>query len=251
MTRMKFVLFQGQGEILTHRFVSLITVLSVASCSQLSENLKLPESLSNIDTKAVTTVAKTAIVGCAGGLLLAEVVTGGALTAACLIYAVAGGILVFDKARQEEMTAATNVREELTSTVSPLNKVKGFRVGEIQTKELLLQTPDGQQSKKISAFASLTVDLPISTKARPEYAVAIGKIRMLAEKIANERGEVRIVTAMSPEAARILKINLNQESASAVNGGSIIFSRVVDKNVPNGIERLTVIAGDLQAKKKE
>ena len=208
----------------------------------------LPKSVGTVDQKTVSTVAG-ATLGCAGGVLMAQLVGGDRLTA-CVVGAAAGGALGFERARRQELEEATASRQDIITTISPIANTKGVLVGEVKTQDISMKTDDGKDTKKIKAFESLTVELPIATKNRSEHLSAIEKLRKLAEKTADERGSAEIILAVRPEEAKVRKMNLTPEVITTAKGKQITFLRQPDPNVPRGVERVTVQAGPVRMNDK-
>lgn len=217
-------------------------------CAWITGCEHLPKTMDSVDQKTVSTVAG-ATLGCAGGVLMAQLMGGDRLTA-CVVGAAAGGAVGFERARRQELEAAASSRQDIINTVTPMASTKGVLVGEIKTQEIKMKTDDGKDTKKIMTFDSLTVELPISTKHRPEHISAIEKLRKLAEKTADERGSAEIILAVRPEEAKARKMNLNPEATTTAKGKPIAFLRLTDPTVPRGVERVTVQAGPVRMSDK-
>lgn len=208
----------------------------------------IPKSLESVDQKTVSTVAG-ATLGCAGGVLMAQIVGGDRLTA-CVVGAAAGGLLGFERARRQELEDAAASRQEIIATIAPIAKTKGVMVGEVKTQDVSMKTDDGKDTKKVKAFESLTVELPTATKNRPEHAAAVEKLRKLAEKMADERGSADIILAVRPEEAKARKLSLTPDVITTAKGKQITFIRQIDAGVPKGVERVTVQAGPVPSENK-
>lgn len=208
----------------------------------------IPKNLESIDQKTVSTVAGAAL-GCAGGVLMAQVVGGNRLTA-CVVGAAAGGFVGFERARKQELEDAATSRQEIITAVAPIAKTKGVMVGEVKTQDISMKTDDGKDTQKVKAFESLTIELPTATRNRPEHAAAVEKLRKLAEKMADERGSADIILAVRPEEAKARKMRLTPDVITTAKGKQITFIRKIDAGVPKGVERITVQAGLVSSENK-
>ena len=113
-----------------------------------------------------------------------------------------------------------------------------------------MKTDDGKDTKKVKAFESLTVELPTTTRNRPEHAGAVEKLRKLAEKMADERGSADIILAVRPEEAKVRKLSLTPDVITTAKGKQITLIRKIDSGVPKGVERVTVQAGPVPSENK-
>lgn len=195
----------------------------------------------NMDDKTAS-AATGSVIGCAGGVLIAKI-AGGNPTAGCAAGAMVGGLIGFEKARHDEIAAAEKARQEAVSAIS---NTKGVRAGEVKTVEITATDKSTRETKKFQAFESVDIDLPLSTKGTPEYDAAMGKIKKLAEKIADERGSSEIELAVTPADAKLKKIALRSDVVKTGAGNTITVSKVANKKLSRGLERITVRAGGIK-----
>lgn len=183
--------------------------------------------------------------GCAGGALLAKV-TGGDVAAGCAVGAVVGGLVGFERARQQEIADAERARQEVIDATATLPPQQRARAGALNTVEVQAKDKSDGSTKTVKAFESVSVDIPISTKGTPEYSAAMGKLKTLAERVADERGSAEILVAVTPTDARLGKLNMAGGKAASPKGNPIIVTKLTDTKVPRGMERITVKAGRLK-----
>lgn len=202
------------------------------------------QQATGLDGKAVSAAGGAAI-GCVGGALLAKI-TGQNAVGGCLAGAVVGGLVGFEKARQDEITAASKAQQEVIAALAPLSVGNQVRAGEVKTVEVTATDKTKNETKKFQAFDSVSVDIPISAKGTPEYDAAISKLKTLAEKVADERGSSKIDIAMTAADARANKVTLETASAKTAKGNTVTVSKAADSTVQRGMERVTVRAGKLE-----
>ena len=218
--------------------VSVFTLaVTLAGCADMQKQ-------TGVDGKAVSAAGGAAI-GCIGGALLAKV-TGQNAAGGCLAGAVVGGLVGFEKARQDEITAASKAQQEVIAALAPLSVGNQVRAGEVKTVEVTATDKTKNETKKFQAFDSVSVDIPISAKGTPEYDAAISKLKTLAEKVADERGSSKIDIAMTAADARANKVTLETASAKTAKGNTVTVSKAADSTVQRGMERVTVRAGKLE-----
>lgn len=213
----------------TKLLVSVMAVsLGVAGCA-------------NMDDKSLST-AVGAGVGCVGGALVAKL-AGKKMAAGCIAGAVVGGLAGFAKARQDEIDAAEKAKQE---AIAAFPASSGVSAGEVKTIEVTATDKATKEVKKFQAFESVSIDIPLSTKGTPEYQAAMGKIKTLAEKIADERGASSIEIVVTPADAKRHKIALRSDSVKTEAGNTVTVTKEADKNTPKSIEHITVRAGNIK-----
>jgi hypothetical protein len=219
------------------RLSAVALAVALSGCAQIQEK-------TGMDSKSVG-AGVGAAAGCAVGAIGAKLMGKNPL-AGCVVGAVAGGLIGFQKARQDEMDAAAKAQQEAVAALANLPAGQQARVGEIKTVEVTATDKASNETKKYQAFDSVSVDLPLSTKGTPEYDAAIGKLKTLAERVADERGSSTIELAMTTADARASKVTLETASAKTAKGSTVTVAKVADNTVPKGMQRVTVRAGKLQ-----
>lgn len=218
--------------------LSVVTLaITLAGCADLQKQ-------TGMDGKTAGAAGGAAI-GCIGGALLAKI-SGQNAAGGCMVGAVAGGLIGFAKARQDEISAASKAQQEAIAALAPLSVGSQVKAGEVKTVEVTATDKTKNETKKYQAFDSVSVDIPISAKGTPEYDAAIGKLKTLAEKVADERGSSKIDIAITAADARANKVTLETASAKTAKGNTVTVSKAADNTVPKGIERVTVRAGKLE-----
>jgi hypothetical protein len=220
-----------------------LTLSAVALAVTLSGCAAIQEK-TGMDSKTVG-AAGGATLGCVGGALLAKL-SGQNPLGGCVVGAVAGGLIGFEKARQDEISAATKAQQEAVAALAPLSAAKQVRVGEVKTVEVSATDKNKNETKKFQAFESVSIDIPLSTKGTPEYDAAIGKLKTLAERVADERGSASIELAMTANDARASKVTLETAGVQTAKGNTITVSKFADNAIPKGMQRVTVRAGKIQ-----
>ncbi|MDE2434370.1 MAG: hypothetical protein KGN37_16155 [Burkholderiales bacterium] len=195
--------------------------------------------------KTTTGALIGASIGCAGGALLAKI-TGGDATTACVAGAAVGGLIGFEKAREEEIAEAERARTEAIQAMATLPPSKRASAGTVKTVLVTATDKKTNETKKYQAFDSVSVDLPLSAKGTPEYDQAMSKLKTLAERVADERGSAQIQMAMTPADVKQYRLSLTGGTVKTQKGSPITVSKFSAGDVPAGVERVTVKAGQLK-----
>ncbi|MRD73719.1 hypothetical protein HCX48_11300 [Rhodocyclus tenuis] len=220
-------------------FLPVVSVAVLMSgCAQMQEK-------TGMDDKAASTVGGAAI-GCAAGALLAHL-TGHNAAGGCAAGMVVGGLVGFEKARQAEIAAAEQTRKETVAALAtlPPAQANAVTVGEVRTVEVTATDKVTNQKKKYAAFDSVSVDMPTSAKGTPEYEAAMGKLKTLAERVADDRGSSEIIVSVNSGDAKAQKIALESNSVKTKAGNPITVIKRVDPSLARGMQRITVKAGSL------
>lgn len=218
--------------------LSVVTLaITLAGCADLQKQ-------TGMDGKTAAAAGGAAI-GCIGGALLAKI-SGQNAAGGCMAGAVAGGLIGFAKARQDEISAASKAQQEAIAALASLSAAGQVKAGEVKTVEVTATDKTKNETKKYQAFDSVSVDIPISAKGTPEYDAAIGKLKTLAEKVADERGSSKIDIAMTAADARANKVTLETASVKTAKGNTITVAKAADNTLQKGMERVTVRAGKLE-----
>ena len=220
-----------------HTLSVIAIAISISGCADMQQR-------TGLDGKALGAAGGAAI-GCVGGALLAKI-SGHDATGGCMAGAVAGGLIGFAQARQEEISAAEKAQQDAIAALAPLANSNQVKAGQVKTVEVTATDKSKNESKKYQAFDSVSVDIPLSAKGTPEYDAALSKLKTLAEKVADDRGSSSIDIAMTSADAKANKVKFETASAKTKKGNTVIVSKAADNSVQKGIERVTVRAGKLQ-----
>ena len=223
--------------------MKLLTLSAVALAIALTGCADMQQK-TGLDGKTVG-AAGGAAMGCIGGALLAKL-SGQNAAGGCVVGAVVGGLIGFEKTRQDEISAATKAQQEAIAALAPLSVGRQVKAGEVKTVEVTATDKTKNETKKYQAFDSVSVEIPLSAKGTPEYDAALSKLKALAEKIADERGSSKIDIAMTAADARANKVTLETATAKTAKGNTVTVSKAADNTLQKGVERVTVRAGKLE-----
>ena len=214
----------------------LVLAMGLSGCANLQQS-------TGMDGKTAGAVGG-GVIGCVGGAVLAKL-GGGNAVAGCAVGAVAGGLVGFEKARQDEIAAAEQARNDVAAAFESRPGQKA-RVGQVKTGEVTATQKGSSEARKYQAFDSVSVELPLASKGSPEHDAAMEKLKALAERVADERGSSQIIVALAPADAKARKVASSTGTAQTAKGNTITVIKTSSAAVSKGLERITVKAGNLQ-----
>lgn len=180
-----------------------------------------------------------ALIGCAAGAALAKA-TDNDVTQACLAGAVVGGVIGYQKARNEEIADARAAAEAAA-------RVKGAQSTPVRTEQVRVKDKSTGKTETVQAFKSVSVDIPISQLDTPDGKEAMRKLDAYAVKTARERGETVYMTiAATPASAAKIGVS-NSKVVEKVGQGAVQRSMAVDARIPPNVQRVTIEARNPKA----
>ena len=107
---------------------------------------------------------------------------------------------------------------------------------------------DGQSSRvaDMTMLDTATIELPTAGKKKRGYVNAMNAVKALATRIADTRGGATILVEQSSADVRGRKVNTSEGESQTKNGNTLTVQKSVSSDLPRGIERYTIKAGDLQ-----
>lgn len=188
----------------------------------------------NIDIDQKTqNVGVGAAVGCVAGVALAKLTRNDAATA-CVAGAVVGGLIGYQRARSAEIDEAREAAEAA-------RKVEGAKVSTVQTEAVSATDKQTGKTESVSAFKSVSVDIPVSQLETPEGREAMRKLNDYARKVASQREEtVEMSIATAPaKGAKAVAAKTIQTSEKA-GGGTVVRKQLTDARVPANVQRVNI-----------
>ncbi|NMG71628.1 glycine zipper domain-containing protein [Parazoarcus communis] len=177
-----------------------------------------------------------AAIGCAAGALLATMTENDA-GGGCAAGALVGGLIGYMKARNAEIEEARRATEAVTV-------VQGATVSPVKTEQVKVVDVKANKTETVSAFKSVSVDIPLSQVDTKEGREAMAKLEAYARKTATERGEtidMTIAAAPTSKNASASPVTLTETSERAGNG-QVLHVRVADPKIPANVQRVTIEA---------
>jgi hypothetical protein len=179
-----------------------------------------------------------AAIGCAAGAVIATLTENDAGTG-CAAGALVGGAVGYIRARNAEVEEARQAAEAAAA-------VKGAKVAPVETQQVRVVDTKANKTDTVSAFKSVSVDIPLSQVDTPEGREAMRKLQDYARKTANDRGEtIDMTIATAPgkggNSAKASKVTLTKVVEDA-GKGKVQHSQITDPQVPANVQRVTIEA---------
>ncbi|NMG36018.1 hypothetical protein GRF61_16340 [Azoarcus sp. TTM-91] len=178
-----------------------------------------------------------AAIGCAAGAVIATLTENDAGTG-CAAGAVVGGAVGYIRARNAEIEEAKRATEAAAA-------VKGATVTPVETQQVRVVDTKANKTDTVSAFKSVSVDIPLSQVDTPEGREAMRKLQEYARKTANDRGDtIDMTIATAPgkgSSAKASKVTLSKVVENA-GKGKVQHSQITDPQVPANVQRVTIEA---------
>lgn len=187
----------------------------------------------NMDSKTQS-AGIGALIGCAAGAALAKATDNNAAQA-CAAGAVVGGVIGYQKARNQEIADA---REAAAAA----ERVKGAKVAPVRTEAVKVKDTATGKTETVQAFKSVSVDIPVSQLDTAEGKEAMRKLDSYARRAAEQRGEtITMNIAAAPGTAGKIGVD-NRSVVEKVGDGAVRRTTTVDGRIPPGVQRVTIEA---------
>lgn len=191
----------------------------------------LASSCATVDDKTQS-AAVGATLGCAAGALLAKV-TSNDMGTACAAGAVVGGIIGYQRARNNEI-------EEAHKAADATKSIEGAKTAPVQTDVVQVTDKETGKTEQVKAFKSVSVDIPLSQVDTADGREAMRKLNDYARKVATDRGDtVDMTVAVAPDKAGKSKVAA-QQTRETVGKGAVVRNVVIDPRTPSNVQRVTI-----------
>jgi len=104
-------------------------------------------------------------------------------------------------------------------------------------------TPRVADMKMLDA---VIIEMPTAGKKKRGYTNAMNAVKALATRVADNRGGATILVEQSSADVRGRKVNTSEGESLTKDGNALTVRKEVSSEVPKGIERYTIKAGDLK-----
>lgn len=174
---------------------------------------------------------------------------GGANQAAAEAKAEAESVARFEALQQqlneETSSAETSIAGAVDATKT-LPKAQRARNSAVQTKTAEVTDSETPRTSEMTMLDTVTIELPLAGKSKRGYTNAMNAVKALAGRIADSRGSATIQVEQATADVRARKVNISEGESKTKDGNTLIVKKVSTTEVPRGVERYTIQAGDLQ-----
>ena len=186
------------------------------------------------------TASQGAVVGCVSGVAYAFLVRGNPVKS-CLAGSVVGGVVGYQKARLDELDQARKTAASLSKETADTPAAK------VEVQQVQVVEGESGRTEKVEAFKGLSMDVPVSQLGTPQGQALMQKLDAYARKLTQERGEpvsMEVIKKAPPETAATMpnKRLVLEEKAEEIGKGVLIRRVVLDTEVPQTVQRVTIEA---------
>jgi hypothetical protein len=144
----------------------------------------------------------------------------------------------------QEIELARSVQTDVVSSMQHLPIKLRSSAGPVK----LLDTPitDSQSGQTRSTLESMTVQMPLAAKGRPEYTQSMAALKNLANRLADNRGQASIVVHQAAADVQAQRVNTATGVSKTAKGSPVKVEKIEDAALAAGTERYTIQAGPIR-----
>lgn len=146
----------------------------------------------------------------------------------------------------QEAQRARAAQVQAVSAMQGLPPGQRAMAGSVRMVDVNITDSQSGQARKMRALESVSVNMPLAAKGRPEYARAMDTLKNLANELANNRGASGIVVDQAEADVRANRVNTSTGTTHTGNGKPVSVLKTIDRTLPAGVERYTIQAGEIR-----
>ena len=151
-------------------------------------------------------------------------------------------------ALDQETQQAQSIQTQAVQAMQKLPVRQRAVAGPVQVKPVPITDAQSGRTLQMQAFSSVSVDMPLAAKGRPEYTKSMDLLKDLANELADNRGASSIVVDQSDSDVKAGRVNTATGTTKSKGGKPVTVIKKVDSALPAGVERYTIEAGDIRGK---
>ncbi|MBF5004526.1 hypothetical protein [Diaphorobacter caeni] len=150
------------------------------------------------------------------------------------------------KQLDEEVHDAEVSIEAAVEATKTLPKAQRARNTSVLTNRVSMTDSQSPRVADVTALDTVTIELPTAGKKKRGYINSMNAVKALATRIADSRGGATILVEQASADVRGRKVNTSEGESKTKDGNPLTVQKSVNADLPRGIERYTIKAGDLQ-----
>ena len=157
----------------------------------------------------------------------------------------------FDKLQavlDEETQRAKQAQGSAIAAMQKLPANQRSVAGPVRMLNVSITDSQNGRTRNMQTLDSITVDMPLAAKGRPEYTQAMDQLKALANQLADNRGTASINVDQSEADINARRVNTSTGSTQSPRGNPVFVRKNADRNLPAGVERYTIQAGEIRGK---
>lgn len=153
---------------------------------------------------------------------------------------------VLQKQLDEELQDAETSIQAAADATKNLPKAQRARNTSVNTTRVPVTDSQSPRVADMTMLDTVTIELPTAGKKKKGYSNAMNAVKDLATRIADSRGSATILVEQSSADVRGRKVNTAEGQSQTKAGNPLTVRKAVGADVPRGVERYTIKAGELQ-----
>ncbi|QIL80617.1 hypothetical protein G7047_12430 [Diaphorobacter sp. HDW4A] len=150
------------------------------------------------------------------------------------------------KQLDEEVRDAEVSIEAAVEATKSLPKAQRARNTSVLTTRIPVTDSQSPRVSDMTVLDTVSIELPTTGKKKRGYVNSMNAVKALATRIADSRGGATILVEQASADVRGRKVNTSEGESKTKDGNALTVQKSVNADLPRGIERYTIKAGDLQ-----
>lgn len=149
-------------------------------------------------------------------------------------------------ALDQETEQARTVQDQAVAAMQKLPASQRAVAGPVRVRNIDITDQQSGTARKMVSFDSISVDMPLAAKGRPEYTRAMSALKNLANDLADNRGASSILVEQSNADINANRVNTATGTSQTRQGKPVSVQKKSNPSLPAGVERYTIQAGEIR-----
>ena len=157
----------------------------------------------------------------------------------------------FDKLQlvlDQEVQRARQAQDTAVTAMQKLPANQRAVAGPVRMLNVTITDSQSGRTRTMQTLDSVTVDMPLAAKGRPEYTQAMDQLKALANQLADNRGTASIIVDQSEADIKARRVNTATGTTQSPRGNSVAVRKNASRDLAAGVERYTIQAGEIRGK---
>ena len=157
----------------------------------------------------------------------------------------------FDKLQtvlDQEAAQARQAQEQAVAAMHKLPSSQRSVAGPVRMLNVNITDSQSHRTRTMVSLDSITVDMPLAAKGRPEYTQAMDGLKALANQLADNRGGASIIVEQTEADIKARRVNTATGISKSPQGNPVNVHKNISRSLPTGMERYTIQAGEIRGK---
>lgn len=146
----------------------------------------------------------------------------------------------------QEIQMARSIQDDVIASMQHLPIQLRSVPGPVLLQDTPITDSNTRQTRNLRTLDSVTVQMPLAAKGRPEYTQSMNTLKSLANHLADNRGSASIVVHQAASDIQARRVNTATGVSKSTQGSSVRVEKVVDPKLSSGMETYTIKAGAIR-----